>query len=151
MSLIQSLMKRRQFLALSGMASASALTIGKLAAETGTEKAPASPAHGAPASNKPGTAKAGVLSDRYSHILSPIKIGNQVLKNRMIVSMSTPHFLQGPENFPSELMRDYYVNMARNGAARYRALFTKGGARSSLVRSLMTSATGWSSPCGPTR
>jgi 2,4-dienoyl-CoA reductase-like NADH-dependent reductase (Old Yellow Enzyme family)/thioredoxin reductase len=35
----------------------------------------------------------------------------------MIVSMSTPHFLQGPENFPSELMRDYYVNMARNGAA----------------------------------
>jgi 2,4-dienoyl-CoA reductase-like NADH-dependent reductase (Old Yellow Enzyme family)/thioredoxin reductase len=113
MSLIQSLMKRRQFLALSGMASASALTMGKLAAET----TPASPAHGAPASGKPATAKAGVLSDRYSHVLSPIKIGNQVLKNRMIVSMSTPHFLQGNENFPSEIMRDYYVNMARNGAA----------------------------------
>ncbi len=118
MSLIQSLMKRRQFLALSGMASASALTMGKLGAETVPEKtASASPAHSAPAAGKPGAAKAGVLSDRYSHVLSPLKIGNQVLKNRMIVSMSTPHFLQGPENFPSALMRDYYVNMARNGAA----------------------------------
>ena len=118
MSLIQSLMKRRQFLALSGMASASALTMGKLAAETTAQTAPASPAHGATATaDKPGTTKAAGLSDRYSHILSPIKIGNHVFKNRMIVSMSTPHFLQGPENFPSALMSDYYVNMARNGAA----------------------------------
>jgi len=136
MSLIQSLMKRRQFLALSGMASASALTMGKLSAETGPGSAPgtavASPAHGAPATAKPGIAKAGGLSDRYSHVLSPIKIGNQVFKNRMIVSMSTPHFLQGPENFPSQIMRDYYVNMARNGAAMISLRIMQGKIRKNL-------------------
>jgi len=121
MSLIQSLMKRRQFLALSGMASASALTLGKLAAETASP----APTHGATATGKPGGVKsgtgravrAGEPSDRYSHLLSPLKIGDMVIKNRMMCSASTPHFLQGPESFPSEVMRDYYVNMARNGAA----------------------------------
>ena len=67
MSLIQSLMKRRQFLALSGMASAGALTMGKLGAETTT----ATPAHDAattvkPGTGTPGTAKAG-KSGKPSH------------------------------------------------------------------------------------
>ena len=38
-----------------------------------------------------------------------------------------------------------------NGAAIYKNLFTYGGMRSSLVISLMTSASGCIKPCGPTR
>jgi 2,4-dienoyl-CoA reductase-like NADH-dependent reductase (Old Yellow Enzyme family)/thioredoxin reductase len=56
------------------------------------------------------------VSDRYSHIMSPLKIGNVVLKNRLYYPQSTPHFLQGPENFPSDEMRSYYINLAKNGA-----------------------------------
>src|SRR5437899_3105983 len=40
---------------------------------------------------------------------------------------------------------------ARNGASRKKNLLTCGGSRSSLVMSLMTSASGCSNPCGPTR
>ena len=59
----------------------------------------------------------GVTSNRYSHLLSPIKIGNVILKNRMIHSRSLPHFLQGPETFPSEAVISHYAGVARNGAA----------------------------------
>ena len=34
---------------------------------------------------------------KFKHLLEPLKIGNYVLKNRMCVSNSLPHFLQGPE------------------------------------------------------
>ena len=33
---------------------------------------------------------------KFKHLLEPLKIGNYVLKNRMCVSNSLPHFLQGP-------------------------------------------------------
>jgi len=56
------------------------------------------------------------VSSKYSHILAPLKIGNVVLKNRLLAPPSTPHFLQGPENFPSDEMRTYYINQAKNGA-----------------------------------
>ena len=54
---------------------------------------------------------------KYSNVLSPIKIGNVILKNRLSASNSTPHFLQGPETFPSKAFIDYYASLARNGAA----------------------------------
>ena len=38
---------------------------------------------------------------KYSALLSPIKIGNMVLRNRMLSSASTPHFLQGTEKNPT--------------------------------------------------
>lgn len=53
----------------------------------------------------------------YSHLLSPLRIGNVVLKNRMIASNALPHFLQGPESFPAEPVIDHLAYLARNGAA----------------------------------
>ena len=57
------------------------------------------------------------MNNRYRNLLSPLKIGNVVLKNRMLFSMALPHMLQGPENFPSEAIKSFYANVAKNGAA----------------------------------
>lgn len=57
------------------------------------------------------------MSNKYSHLLSPLKIGNVVLKNRMLSTMALPHMLQGPENFPSDAIKSFYANLAKNGAA----------------------------------
>jgi 2,4-dienoyl-CoA reductase-like NADH-dependent reductase (Old Yellow Enzyme family)/thioredoxin reductase len=116
MNLIHSLMRRRQFLSAATMTSASALAFGKPSA-AGTSQ-PAVQAGVAKASNRSGTASVkGSLGNRYSHLLSPLKIGNVILKNRMIQSRSLPHFLQGPETFPSEAVISHYAGVARNGAA----------------------------------
>ena len=50
------------------------------------------------------------MSHRYNHLLSPLKIGNVVLKNRMIASNALPHFLQGPETYPSDNVISFYAN-----------------------------------------
>ena len=39
---------------------------------------------------------------KYANVLSPIKMGNLVLKSRFVSGNSLPHFLQGPESYPSE-------------------------------------------------
>lgn len=57
------------------------------------------------------------MNSRYVHLLSPLKIGNVVLKNRMLHSNAILHFLQGPETFPSEAMINFYAGVAKNGAA----------------------------------
>ena len=57
------------------------------------------------------------MSVKYKTLLSPIRIGNMVLKNRMISSNSLPHFLQGPEPYPAEPVINHMVDMAKNGAA----------------------------------
>lgn len=54
---------------------------------------------------------------RYKHLLSPIQIGNVMLKNRMTATAATPHFLQGTEPFPTEKWITHLVNRAKNGAA----------------------------------
>ena len=54
---------------------------------------------------------------KYSHLLSPVKLGGKVLKNRFVSANSLPHFLQGPESFPSEQVINHMVSCARNGAA----------------------------------
>ena len=53
----------------------------------------------------------------YSHLLSPLPVGNVLLKNRMIATAATPHFLQGTEPYPTEKWITMMVNRARNGAA----------------------------------
>jgi 2,4-dienoyl-CoA reductase-like NADH-dependent reductase (Old Yellow Enzyme family)/thioredoxin reductase len=53
----------------------------------------------------------------YSHLLSPLRVGNVFLKNRMVAANALPHFLQGPESFPSDAVIDYIAGLARNGAA----------------------------------
>ena len=116
MNLLHSLMRRRQFLSAATMTTASALAFGKPSAATTSQ--PASQAGVAGASNRPATAGVkGSLGNRYSHLLSPLKIGNVILKNRMTHSRGLPHFLQGPETFPSEAVISHYAGVARNGAA----------------------------------
>jgi 2,4-dienoyl-CoA reductase-like NADH-dependent reductase (Old Yellow Enzyme family)/thioredoxin reductase len=113
MKLIQSLMGRRQFLIAAGVTSTSALAFKKLAGVVD----PAFQTGAAIAADKPGAAGVKVSSSRYIHLLSPIKIGNVVLKNRMYFTNAVPHNLQGPENFPAEPSRFYAANLAKNGAA----------------------------------
>jgi NADPH-dependent 2,4-dienoyl-CoA reductase/sulfur reductase-like enzyme len=54
---------------------------------------------------------------RYSHLLSPIKIRNRIIKNRIIQTNGFPQWLAGPESWPSDTVREYYSRFARNGAA----------------------------------
>ena len=113
MSLIRSLMGRRQFLIAAGAASTSALALRKLAGvvDPGFQTGIAN------ASERQSDASLKEMNNRYSHLLSPIKVGSMFLKNRIYSPNAVPHFLQGPENFPSEVSRAYVANLAKNGAA----------------------------------
>jgi 2,4-dienoyl-CoA reductase-like NADH-dependent reductase (Old Yellow Enzyme family)/thioredoxin reductase len=120
MNLIRTLMRRRQFLTAATATSTSALAFTKSATASQTNVAGASgrPTGDSKAYENSGAANAkGAFSNRYSHLLSPIKIGNVVLKSRFFFGHATPHYLQGPENFPAEPMRNFYVNLAKNGAS----------------------------------
>jgi len=107
-------MGRRQFLVAAGVTSTAALTGRKMAGgtypvfQTGVSRA----------SDLPGNLKmTGEFSNRYSHLLSPINIGNVTLRNRMLYPNALPHHIQGPEAFPNDALISYYANVARNGAA----------------------------------
>lgn len=54
---------------------------------------------------------------KYKRLLSPIKIGNVVLKNRMMASNALPHFTQGPETYPNDSIIEYLSGIANNGAS----------------------------------
>ena len=57
------------------------------------------------------------MSVKYPHVLSPLVIRGHVLKNRLEVSNSLPHFLQGPESYPADSVITHYANKAKSGAA----------------------------------
>lgn len=57
------------------------------------------------------------MSQKYKNLLSPLKVGNLVLKNRLTASPSRPQYIQGPEPYPAEGTITHYANKARNGAA----------------------------------
>lgn len=57
------------------------------------------------------------MSKKYSHLLSPVRVGNTIIKNRMAFSNASPHFFQGPETYPAEGYRSFQARLARNGAA----------------------------------
>lgn len=57
------------------------------------------------------------MSLKYANLLTPIKIGKHILKNRMIAPQALPHYLQGPETYPAEPMITHVTNLAKNGAA----------------------------------
>lgn len=54
---------------------------------------------------------------KYPLLTSPLKIGNTVLKSRLLATRALPHFLQGGETHPTDSVINYYANIARNGAA----------------------------------
>jgi 2,4-dienoyl-CoA reductase-like NADH-dependent reductase (Old Yellow Enzyme family)/thioredoxin reductase len=57
------------------------------------------------------------MSRKYQNLLSPIKVGNIVFKNRLIAARSSPIFIQGNETHPTEALITHYANKAKNGAA----------------------------------
>ena len=57
------------------------------------------------------------MKPAYPSLLSPIRIGKFVLKNRMQSSNSLPHFSQGPEEYPADGTIAHFVGRARTGAA----------------------------------
>ena len=56
------------------------------------------------------------MGPKYAHLLSPLKIRNFVLKNRLSASNSLPHFLQGPEPYPADSVIAHYENKAKSAA-----------------------------------
>jgi 2,4-dienoyl-CoA reductase-like NADH-dependent reductase (Old Yellow Enzyme family)/thioredoxin reductase len=105
MSLIKTLMGRRQFLA-AGVASTCAMTCKKVAGYA---------ADPAGADIKAAT-NAMAAGNRCPHLLSPLRIRNVVLKNRIYHTVSPNYLMQGPENYPTEAWRGHYSNMAKNAA-----------------------------------
>ena len=57
------------------------------------------------------------MTNLYPTLLSPIRVGNHILKNRMICGPSSPHFLQGGENYPTDAFIQCMANRAQNGAS----------------------------------
>lgn len=57
------------------------------------------------------------MSKKYQHLLSPVKVGNVVFKNRLTTPPSNPYFAQGGEPYPTEASVIHYATKARNGAA----------------------------------
>lgn len=57
------------------------------------------------------------MQHRYANILQPLKIGNVILKNRLIASKVVSMELQGPEGFLAESTMDFVSKLAKNGAA----------------------------------
>ena len=57
------------------------------------------------------------MNNRYSAMLSPLQVGNVLMKNRLLSSAATPHFIQGTEAFPTEKWITLMANRAKNGAA----------------------------------
>jgi thioredoxin reductase len=112
MKLVKSLMGRRQFLVAAGTVSTSVLACKKLAGVVG----PALPTSMATSGEKVNAAGSNTTSDIYPHLLSPLKIRNKVLKNRILQPRSDPHLLQGPENFPADPTRSFYSQIAKNAA-----------------------------------
>jgi 2,4-dienoyl-CoA reductase-like NADH-dependent reductase (Old Yellow Enzyme family)/thioredoxin reductase len=115
MKTIKSLLGRRQFLIAAGAVSTSALAAGvadpifqNVAMAAGMSK------NVVKTSDVTGTV---LTNTKYIYLLSPLKIRNVILKNRMMSTVGCiPHFLQGPETFPSDVIRSYYSNVAKGAA-----------------------------------
>jgi len=90
-----------------GLVSTCALTCKKLAGfETRVAMATAQAA----------TASIKAAGNRCPHLLSPLRIRNVVLKNRIMHAVSPNFCMQASENYPTEAFRNHYSNMAKNAA-----------------------------------
>ncbi len=57
------------------------------------------------------------MEHRFSHLLSPIRVGRLMLRNRLFATCCLPHFLQGPEIWPAEPIVSFVEGIARAGAS----------------------------------
>jgi 2,4-dienoyl-CoA reductase-like NADH-dependent reductase (Old Yellow Enzyme family)/thioredoxin reductase len=96
------------------------LTCKKLAAFAGQDGASATsgPAaeQKAAVGEKASLAALSAAGNRCPHLLAPLRIRDKVLKNRIMHTVSPTYFMQGPENYPAEMYRNHYSNMAKNAA-----------------------------------
>lgn len=53
---------------------------------------------------------------KYKNLLSPYRIGNHIIKNRMIATASMPFVNLGPEKYPNESFIRNHIDKAKNGA-----------------------------------
>ncbi len=112
MNIIRKLMGRRQFLMATGLGAACALTCKKLAGFIDRNLIASS----AFAAEKAAVDNIKAAGNRCPHLLSPLRIRDTVLKNRIMHTVSPTYLMQGPENFPAEMYRNHYSNVARNAA-----------------------------------
>lgn len=56
------------------------------------------------------------MTVRYPHIMSPIRVGKHVLKNRIIAAPVTLHSASNGENYPTEAAMNFFVQRAQAGA-----------------------------------
>jgi len=56
------------------------------------------------------------MSKKFEHLLTPIRVGSHLIKNRLVAAPAKPFMLQGTERYPSEPIIDHYASKARNGA-----------------------------------
>ena len=56
-------------------------------------------------------------STRYPTLLSPIRVGNTVYRNRIFTPPMTLHALQGQQHYPTEQVIESYAARAKGGAA----------------------------------
>jgi len=68
------------------------------------------------AADKAATAGMKAAVNKCPHLLSPLRIRNIVLKNRIMHTVSPNYLMQGPENYPADIWRNHYSNMAKNAA-----------------------------------
>jgi 2,4-dienoyl-CoA reductase-like NADH-dependent reductase (Old Yellow Enzyme family)/thioredoxin reductase len=54
---------------------------------------------------------------KYPNLLTPIKVGNHVFKNRLIAGMGEPYSSRGPEEYPPSGIIAHYINKAKTGAS----------------------------------
>lgn len=100
MNPIKSLMGRREFLIAAGVASACAVNCKKLAGfQNGV----------AMATDRRAAAGVKSTTDKYPNLLSPLRIRNKVLKNRIMHTRSSAQFMQ-------ESAGTYYSEVAKNAA-----------------------------------
>ncbi|HEY9595919.1 MAG TPA: NADH:flavin oxidoreductase, partial [Spirochaetia bacterium] len=56
------------------------------------------------------------MSATYPHLLSPVKVGGLVFRNRLFTAPIGLHSLQGSEPYPTEAVIAHFANKARGGA-----------------------------------
>ena len=69
-----------------------------------------------------------MADQKYPNVLSPIRIGNTVLKNRIISAPTTMHSMSSGELYPSEDALAYFEERARSGVGMVTAAGVKVGA-----------------------
>ncbi|MCO7122904.1 FAD-dependent oxidoreductase [Ihubacter massiliensis] len=57
------------------------------------------------------------MNKQFPHVLAPVRIGGQLLKNRIFVAPITPHSASNGEPYPNEEIMTYFEDRAKTGAA----------------------------------